>query len=160
MKKLLMLIAILCCVFGCNKKEENVGNLKEIAKLHIYKNKSIDQSQGCDRVITDTLVCNDSVIIVSSMYVLGDGSIIPCEDIFTRQRTSKEFVYRVKGSMFFDGITRSIAEGIKVNNIPCNKPLLKKFLSDGDTKIIANKLLYTKALSESMNGTVLKEIKE
>jgi len=147
MKKYVFMLSLIVVLWGCNKKED-VGNLKEIARQHMYTNKSIDQSQGGDKIITDTLVCNDSVIIISSMYVLSNGNIIPWEDFFTRQRTSKGYVYRVDSRMLLDGITKSIAEEIEVNYISCNMTSLKMFLSNDKYNVFVNKLLYTKALAE------------
>jgi len=79
-------------------------------------------------------------------------------NIYTRQRTDKGFLYRVESRILLT--EKSIAEDIKVNNIPCNKDLLKALLASENNKVIANKLLYTKALSESMKGKILKDIKK
>jgi len=152
-----MVIAILGCVLvGCNKNK-NEGNLREIAKDFTNSVISDLKSQGGDCFITDTLICNDSVIILSYTHVANNGFLIPAEDIFVRQRIDTGFVYRFNSRI---PATRSIAEEIEVNGVFCNKALLKTFLSNKDTKAIANKIIYAKALSEGMKGTTLGDIKK
>jgi len=153
-----MVIAILGCVLvGCNKNK-NEGNLREIAKDFTNSVISDLKSQGGDCFITDTLICNDSVIILSYTHVANNGFLIPAEDIFVRQRIDTGFVYRFNSRI---PATRSIAEEIEVNYISCNMTSLKMFLSNDKYNVFVNKLLYTKALAECIkNGVVLKDIKK
>jgi len=154
---LLPLLLILCVMSGC-KKTENVGNLKILAQNHINSLISRDKSQGADCTITDTLVCNDSVIVIQAMDILSDGGIIPEEFTFVRKRTSKGFSYYTSCRLFLN--KRSIAEDIKIGNTPCNSSLLKTLLKDEKNGTLANNLLYVKALSECIkSGAPMKDIK-
>jgi len=160
MKKcVFVLLSLIVVLVGCNKKED-VGNLKEIAKHEMDNVVAGAKSRGADVIITDTLVCNDSVCIFSTINTDPRSSTIPFEYLFLRKRIKTGYEYY--GSCHFVGFgKKSVSDKVFKGLSIANAATMGDIMNDEKKKEVASRILFTIAYDDcTKHGVKIKDIKK